>query len=81
MNLPAGVNEQELKQIVLQEKQSSFQAIKNKRELFLNRYALYNNISDSDNKIYVRLIRSTIQTLLGIYYTDDISVTFSGRQL
>ena len=81
MNLPTWVSESELKALVLEEKESSFKAIKNKRELFLNRYALYNNISNSDNKIYVRLIRSTIQTLLGLYYTDEISVSFNGRQL
>lgn len=81
MNLPKGYTKDDVKALVLEEKQASYLAIKSKRELFLDRYALYNNISDTNNKIYVRLIRSTIQTLLGLYYTDEISVSFNGRQL
>lgn len=81
MNLPKWYTKDDVKALVLEEKQASYLAIKSKRELFLDRYALYNNISDTNNKIYVRLIRSTIQTLLGLYYTDEISVSFNWRQL
>lgn len=81
MNLPKWYSKDDVKAVVLEEKHASYLSIKTKRELFLDRYALYNNISDTNNKIYVRLIRSTIQTLLGLYYTDDISVSFNGRQL
>lgn len=81
MNLPKWYTQDDVKAVVLQEKQASLLSVKPKRELFLDRYALYNNISWGDNKIYVKLIRSTIQTLLWLYYTDEISIAFNGRQL
>lgn len=81
MILPNWVSESELKALVLEEKQSSYVAIKPKRDLFLDREALYANITDQTGKIYNRLIRSVTQTLLSLYYTDEISVSFSGRQL
>jgi len=52
-----------------------------KREKFRERIKLYHNITDQDNKIYVRLIFAVIETLMALYYQDDITVHFAWRQL
>lgn len=68
-------------QQVNQERDLWYNFVDTKRKLFLDRLRLYNNLQDTDNKIYVRLIRSVMQSLMALYYTDSITVNFTGRQL
>ncbi len=75
------ISEQDILNQVLEEKQLSHNFVDSKRDLFRERLNLYTNIADQEHKIYVRLIRSVMQTLMGLYYTDEITTKFSGRQL
>jgi len=76
-----GVSHDDILRQVVQEKQNWMNFVDQKRDLFRERLKLYQNISDTDNKIYVKLIRSVIQTLLSLYYTDENTVIFAWRQL
>jgi len=67
-------------QQVGQEYGAGFNAVRSKRDLFRDRLDLYVNIG-KENKIYVRLIFSTIQTLLALFYKDDPTIKFLGRQI
>jgi len=75
------VSEDLIIQQVLEEKKLWLDFVNNKRDLFRERLALYNNIAENHQKIYVRLIRSVMQTLMWLYYTDEMTATFAGRQL
>lgn len=72
---------EELKNQVMAEYQTWFNYVTNKRELFRRRLELYHNITDTENKIYVRLLFAVIETLMALYYQDDITVHFAWRQL
>jgi len=78
---PFPVSQDEIIAQVQEEKKLWWDFINNKRELFRERLELYNNIADQDHKIYVRLIRSVMQALMWLYYTDQMTVTFTWRQL
>ena len=58
------VSEDEILAQVLEEKKLGLDFVRTKRDLFRQRLTLYNNIAGKQNKIYVRLIRSVMQTLL-----------------
>lgn len=64
---------------VYKEYNASFQATQPKRSLFRDRLQLYNNINRSDDKININMIRTTIQSLLALYYTNELQVQFMGR--
>jgi len=69
---------------VQQEKQLWVNFVDQKRQLFLERLKLYTNIAEDwgkADKVYVRTIRSTMLTLMSLYYSDAITVNFSWRQL
>lgn len=70
---------------ILQQVRDEYQAwigfAQQKRELFEKRLKLYANISDTENKVYVRLLYSTIQTLMSLYYTDQPTAKFYWRTL
>ena len=78
--LPEWISQQEILQQVGQEYGAGFNAVRSKRDLFRDRLDLYVNIG-KENKIYVRLIFSTIQTLLALFYKDDPTIKFLGRQI
>jgi len=42
---------------------------------------LYSNVSDTENKVYIRLLFSVMQTLMSLYYTDVPTAKFYGRTL
>ena len=62
-----------------------FSASRDKVQLKLDRLnerkKLYMNIENQDEKVYVRMIYSVVQTLIGLYYKDSPTVKFMGRQL
>lgn len=66
---------------VLTEYQNSYDFTTSKRELFQARQKLYMWIKDQQNKIYIRLIFSVIDTLKALYNQDKPVVSFSWRQL
>jgi len=55
---------------------ASFNATQPKRNLFRERLTLYNNINRTDDKININLIRSLINQLLALYFTDEMQVKF-----
>ena len=59
---------------------ASFNATQPKRNLFRERLTLYNNINRTDDKININLIRSLINQLLALYFTDEMQVKFIWRQ-
>jgi len=78
------MSESEIITQVQQERQLWVNFVDQKRQLFLERLQLYTNIADQwgkSDKVYVRTIRSTMQTLMSLYYSDQITVNFAGRQL
>ena len=78
-NFPKGYDEDKVLSQVVNEYQVSKDFVNSKRQLFKDRMDLYMNTSDTKNKIYVRLIRSVMETLLSLYYQDKIKVKFSPR--
>lgn len=78
------ISEKEIITQVQQERQLWVNFVDQKRQLFLKRLQLYTNIADQwgkTDKVYVRAIRSTMLTLMSLYYSDQITVNFAGRQL
>ena len=80
------VSETDIITQVQQERQLWVNFVDQKRQLFLERLKLYTNIAEQgrqgkSEKVYVRAIRSTMLTLMSLYYSDEITVSFAGRQL
>lgn len=79
--LPNGLDLDKLRQQVDSEYNSSIDSVETKRDLWRSRDDLYMNISNQDEKVYVRLIFSTIQTMKALSSANDISVRYYGRRL
>jgi hypothetical protein len=79
--LPNGLKEEKLREQKDIEYNSSIDSVTTKRELWRERDDLYMNISNQDEKVYVRLIFSTIQTMKALSSANDISVRYYGRRL
>lgn len=73
------------KEKVLAQIQSEYNASKDfvqqKRELFRSREDLYMDNRNQENKVYVRLVFSTIQTLKALSNANSIDVEFIGRTI
>lgn len=82
-NLPKNLNKSERDLLILinQQFNNSRNYVNQKRQLFRDRYYLYNNIWEDDNKVYVRLIYSVMQTLISLHYSDNINIHFKPRDL
>lgn len=78
--LPKWITQQEILQQVSQEYEMGFNAVNAKRWLFRERLKLYNNVWEED-KIYVRLIYSTMLTLVALSHKDSPTVKFMWRQI
>jgi ribonuclease HII len=52
-----------------------------KREIFKRREKLYLGIKDQDNKLYVRLVYATVDSLSALEASDERSVIFAGRKI
>ena len=71
----------ELLQLVIKQKALGRVATEKKRQLFRDRMQLFVNIDKDDSKISVNLIRSLKNTMLSLYYQDQLSVKFSSRNI
>lgn len=76
----AGISS-ELIQLVIKQKRMARIATEKKRQLFRNRQQLFVNIDKDDTKVSVNLIRSLKNTMLSLYYQDQLSVVFSSRNI
>jgi len=57
----------------------SIDTVRQKREVFRERYKLYNDQNKDTNKISINLIYATMQAILWTTYEDEITVEFLGR--
>ena len=71
----------ELLQLVIKQKNLGRVATEKKRQLFRDRMQLFVNIDKDDNKVSVNLIRSLKNTMLSLYYQDQLTVKFSSRNI
>ncbi len=65
---------------VRQEYKAWLDFVISKRDLFRRRLALYSAQKKTAEKLHINTIYSVIQTLLSLYYTDEISVKFVPRE-
>lgn len=65
---------------VKKEIQMSTNYVSTKREIFRDRLKLYNNQRKQRDKIGILTIYTTINTLLAVHYTDDMTVEFAPRE-
>jgi hypothetical protein len=79
--LPNGLSEENVLSQVISEYQASYDWVNAKRDLFRSREDLYMNNNDQENKVYVRLVFSTEQTLKALYSQNEIWVEFVGRRI
>jgi hypothetical protein len=70
--LPNGLSEENVLSQVISEYQASYDWVNAKRDLFRSREDLYMNNNDQENKVYVRLVFSTEQTLKALYSQNEI---------
>lgn len=67
-------------QQIKQEHKESLDYVQVKREAFRRRLRMYNNQRKNRDKLSVTTLYSTMNVLLAIYYTDQLTVKFSGRE-
>lgn len=79
MKLPNWLDSDRVIQQVTAEYNASKDFVDSKRELFRSRENLYMDNTNQENKVYVRLIFSVIQTLQALYSQNEISVEFQWR--
>ena len=81
--MPAEINidyDKALQQIK-QEISVSREYVKDKRETFRQRFKLYNNQRKQTDKIGDTSIFNVMTTMLAIYYSDEMQVSFQGREV
>lgn len=81
IKLPRWLTADRIIQQVTAEYNASKDFVDAKRDLFRARENLYMDNTNQENKVYVRLIFSVIQTLKALYSQNDISVEFQGRRV
>jgi len=79
IKLPRWLTSDRIIQQVTAEYSASKDFVDTKRDLFRAREDLYMNNSNQENKVYVRLIFSVIQTLKALYSQNEIGVEFQWR--
>lgn len=57
----------------------SIDTVRQKREVFRERFKLYNNQNKDPDKISINLVYATIQSMLATTYDDEVLVEFLGR--
>lgn len=75
-----GVNKDDILQKISQEVSMATQYVSSKRVTFRDRLKLYNNQRKQRDKVAILTIYTTVNTLLAVNYTDDITVEFTGRE-
>lgn len=81
MLLPNWLKEEQVISQILSEYNASKDFVNTKRNLFRAREDLYMDNTNQENKVYVRLVFSTEQTLKALYAQNDIEVQFVGRRI
>lgn len=81
IKLPNGLDKDKVLNQVLNEYGQSKIFVDQKRDLFRNRETLYMDNTNQENKVYVRLVFSVIQTLKALYSQNEIGVEFQGRRI
>jgi hypothetical protein len=76
IKLPKGLTADKIIQQVTSEYNASIDFVRTKRDLFRARENLYMDNTNQENKVYVRLIFSVIQTLKALYSANEIGVEF-----
>jgi len=66
---------------VMNEYNTSIDFVNDKLDLFRRRETLYIDNTNQENKVYVRLVFSTIQTLKALFSQNSIGVEFKGRRV
>jgi len=79
IKLPKGLTADKIIQQVTSEYNASIDFVRTKRDLFRARENLYMDNTNQENKVYVRLIFSVIQTLKALYSANEIGVEFQWR--
>ena len=81
IKLPNWLSSEKIISQVINEYQSSIEFVTQKRDLFRSRENLYMDNTNQENKVYVRLVFSTEQTLKALFSQDEIGVEFQGRRV
>ena len=81
VKLPSGLTLDKVISQIKWEYQSSYNFVNAKRELFRSREDLYMNNTDQENKVYVRVVFSTEQTLKALFSQNEIWVEFQWRRV
>lgn len=76
-----GYTKEEIIKQIQDQYNESIQFTRLKREIFKRRDKLNVGIKDQQDKVYVRLVYATVDTLNALEYSDERSVIFNGRQV
>lgn len=74
-----GMNKSEILTQIAQEVKLATDFVAPRRQQFRDRIALYNNQRKQRDKIGILTLYTTINTLLAVNYTDEMTVEFTGR--
>ncbi len=81
VKLPEGFTLERIKSQVDSEYNASIDFVNDKRDLFRKRESLYMDNTNQENKVYVRLVFSTEQTLKALFSQNEIWVEFQWRRV
>jgi len=81
IQLPKGFTLSMVQNQVMSEYNTSIDFVNDKLDLFRRRETLYIDNTNQENKVYVRLVFSTIQTLKALFSQNEIGVKFKGRRV
>lgn len=81
IQLPKGFTLSMVQNQVMSEYNTSIDFVNDKLDLFRRRETLYIDNTNQENKVYVRLVFSTIQTLKALFSQNEIAVKFKGRRV
>jgi hypothetical protein len=76
-----GVGKEEILNQCKAEQAMALDYVKERREQFRSRLKLYNNQRKQRDKIGILTLYTIHSTLLAVYYTDEMQVEFSGREI
>lgn len=81
--IPGEVNldKQEVLDQIRKEIKISRDYVKEKREVWRSRFKLYNNQRKQGDKVGDTSIFNIMATMLAVYYSDEMQVTFQGREI
>lgn len=74
-----GMSKGDILEQVQAEITESLNYVRSKRQIFRDRIKLYNNQRKQRNKIGIMTLYNTMNTLMALSYTDELSVAFGGK--